>query len=103
MRGKITKPKKLNMKLKRQSVWYEERSSALTPTKVLLIQAPTIGLNMPSAKFQLPVRKAKTVASMPCGVILANRAIEGRIFMAIAKHPNTTSVKTMRMRSLTPI
>ena len=80
-----------------------DKSFAVTPPKVLLSQAPTMGLRTPSAKFQVPVKNANMVASTPGGVIFAKRAIVGKINMAIMRQPNTTSVKTMNIKSLTPI
>jgi len=63
---------------------------------------PTIGERTPSAKFQLPVKKANIVPSIPGGVILANNAKHGRTLRARLRHPKTTSVNTMKIRSLIP-
>jgi len=74
----------------------------VTLKNLLLICAPTIGLNTESAIFQVPVRNAKTVPSIPGGVIFANRARHGKMFIASTRHPNTTSVKIRKVISLTP-
>jgi len=102
IKGKIRKPKKLVAKPIRHSFGYLERSSAVTPTNFSFRKTPTIGAKTLLAKLVVPVRKAKTVPSILAGVILANKARVGNVFIARLRTPNIVSVKTMKTKSGTP-
>ena len=80
-----------------------ERSSAVTPMNWELIQTPTMGESTLFARFVVPVRNANTVPSIFYGVILANRAKVGSVFMAREITPKIVSVRTMNRMSLIPI
>ena len=63
----------------RQSVGYLLRSSLSTPTKKWFIIVPMPGDIAIEAKFIVPVKNAKIVPSIFYGVILANRAMIGKL------------------------
>lgn len=78
------------------------RSVEVTPTNLWLMKAPILGEITLLQKLKIPVTKAKTVASTPTGVILANKVRTGRKNRAMLRQPNTTSENIIRNRSLIP-
>lgn len=101
--GRIKKPRKLVIRLIRQSCLYLERSSAVTPTNRSLIQTPIIGEITLFARFVVPVKKAKMVPSIRLGVTFAKRAKVGSVFMARLMTPNIVSVRIIKTMSLRPM
>ena len=67
-----------------------------------LIQTPIIGARTLFAKFVVPVRNAKTVPSILAGVILANRASVGKVFIAREITPKIVSVMIIKNMSFIP-
>jgi hypothetical protein len=67
-----------------------------------LIQTPIIGDKTLFAKLVVPVKKAKTVPSIFVGVIFANKARVGRVFMAKLMTPKIVSVHIMKTMSFIP-
>jgi hypothetical protein len=103
IRGRIRNPRKLVIRLIRHSYLYFERSSAVTPTNLSLIQTPIIGEITLLARLVVPVKKAKIVPSILFGVTLAKRASVGRVFMARLSTPKIVSVNTIKTISFIPI
>ena len=54
------------------------------------------------AKLVVPVKKAKTVPSIFVGVIFANKARVGRVFMAKLITPKIVSVHIINTKSFIP-
>ena len=103
IKGNIRKPRALEMIPIKQRSLYFERSSAVTPTNFSFSQTPTIGERTLLARLVVPVKNAKTVPSILVGVIFANNARVGSVFIAKLITPNTVSVNKIKAISLTPI